>query len=383
MTKSAIYSTGTAGGTAVSSAERIAAEVRAKVQANKAKFSDHTGGAAKESGDKPFVPLFSHEDATVAGKVTLSSLVPSWDTRRNIPDVLVKVCDTSLLTEEQKARIPTVNPHYMPNQEALSALAYSIEDTHTPTLLTGKPSVGKSSLVEYFCAITHRPFYRFNYNGTMDASSLLGTQSASGGSTHWHDGLITEAVKCQDAILLHDEWTFAPAEVIAALQYLLEVNGKLILADKPGAVEDKIVYPALGVRMVFADNTRGTGDVTGRYVGTQPQNSATIDRIGTFIEVDFLSENDEVMMLKGMYPQATDRLIVSCVKVASLCRKAFDEGQLTTVMSLRVLCSWIQHSLNMRDIDKGLELAFINRFDNDGERKAVREFVTVVLGKTR
>lgn len=377
------YSTIATAGGSVSAADKIMADVKAKVQANKAKLSGEDTTTTSGGAAAPIEPLFTHTDSVTSGKVLLSSLVPSWDKRRNIPDVMVTVCDISLFDESQKARIPKINPHYMPNQEALSQLAYAIENTTMPSLLTGKPSVGKSSLVEYYCAITGRPFYRFNYNGTMDASSLLGTQSASGGSTHWHDGLITEAIKCPNAILLHDEWTFAPAEVIAAMQYLLEVNGKLVLADKPGTVEDKIVYPATNVRMVFADNTRGNGDVTGKFVGTQPQNSATIDRIGTFIEVKFLSENDEVKMLKAMYPDATGRLVTSCVKVANLCRKAFDDGHLTTVMSLRVLCSWIQHSLNLRDIDKGLELAFLNRFDSEGERIAVKEFVTITMGKAR
>lgn len=377
-----MYSTAAAaGGATVSAADKIMADVKAKVQATKAGIKDTDTAAT--AAPTTMEPLFTHTDSLTSGKVSLASLVPSWDKRRKTPDVMVTVCDINLFDESQKARIPKVNPHYMPNQEALSMLAYAIENTNMPSLLTGKPSVGKSSLVEYYCAITGRPFYRFNYNGTMDASSLLGTQSASAGSTHWHDGLITEAIKCPNAILLHDEWTFAPAEVIAAMQYLLEVNGKLVLADKPGSVEDKIVYPATNVRMVFADNTRGNGDVTGKFVGTQPQNSATIDRIGTFIEVKFLSESDEVKMLKAMYPDATERLIGTTVKVANLCRKAFDDGQLTTVMSLRVLCSWIQHSLNLRDIDKALELAFLNRFDSEGERQAVKEFVTVVMGKGR
>lgn len=378
-----MYSTASAGGS-VSAAEKIAAEVKAKIMAKKgaAEASDADSGPATAT-PKTVDPLFTHTYAPPAHKVLLSSLVPSWDKRRKVPDVWVTVCDPSMFTESQRARIPTINPHYMPNMEALSALAYAVEETATPTMMTGKPSVGKSSLAEFLAAITKRPFYRFNYNGTMDSSSLLGTQTASGGSTHWHDGLITEAIQCPDAILLHDEWTFAPAEVVAALQYLLEVNGKLVLADKPGAVEDKIIYPAEGVRMVFADNTRGNGDVTGKYVGTQPQNSATIDRIGTFIEVKFLSEQDEAKMLHGMFPQATDRLITSCVKVANLCRKGFDDGQISTVMSLRVLCSWIQHSLNLQDLDKALELAFLNRFDNEGERQAIKEFVTVTMGRGR
>lgn len=179
------YSTIATAGGSVSAADKIMADVKAKVQANKAKVPGEDTTTTSGGAAAPIEPLFTHTDSVTSGKVSLRSLVPSWDKRRKIPDVMVTVCDISLFDESQKARIPEVNPHYMPNQEALSQLAYAIENTTMPSLLTGKPSVGKSSLVEYYCAITGRPFYRFNYNGTMDASSLLGTQSASGGSTHW------------------------------------------------------------------------------------------------------------------------------------------------------------------------------------------------------
>jgi len=360
--------------------DRVFSEIKAKVQATR-------GGPAytepmTPSTPKPADPLFNHDEPDRTGYVWLSTLVPNWVPGK-VPDVLVQVFDKAAYSESIQARVPDVDPFYRPNLKALSMLAYAIENSDTGILLTGAPSVGKSSLANYLAAITNRPMYRFNYNGTMDASSLIGTQSASGGSTHWHDGMITEAIQVENAIVLHDEWTFAPAEVIAAMQYLLERNGKLILADKPGTVADKTIVPAKGVRMVFADNTKGNGDVTGKFVGTQPQNSATIDRIGTFIEVHFLEEADEVAMLRSMFPQATLKLVNSCVKVANLCRSAYAQGQVSTIMSLRVLSSWIQHSLNLRDVDAALEISFLNRFDDPSEKEAIKGFVNVVMGKGR
>jgi cobaltochelatase CobS len=371
----------TTGATIVS--DRVFAEIKASLAAKRTGNPVMAEAMAASGAPEVINPLFSHEEIDDAGKVAISSLVPSWDKRRKTPDIMVRVHDTSIMDDEVKARVPAINPDYRPNMDALSLLAYAIEKSDTGILLTGLPSVGKSSLVEYFCAITNRPFYRFNYNGTMDASSLLGTQSARDGSTYWHDGMITEAIKVPFAVVLHDEWTFAPPEVIAALQYVLERNGKLILADKPGTVADKTVVPAEGVRMVFADNTRGNGDTSGKFVGTQPQNSATIDRIGTFIEVEFLSERDECAMLKAMFPHATDKLLTSCVKTANLCRSAYVQGNVNTVMSLRVLSSWINHALNLKDIDKALEISFLNRFDSESERTAIKGFLNVTMGKGR
>jgi hypothetical protein len=52
-------------------------------------------------------------------------------------------------------------------------------------------------------------------------------------------------------------------------------------------------------------------------------------------------------------------------------------------MSLRVLSSWIQHSLNLKDIEKALDIAFLNRFDSYAERQVIKGFLTVTMGRGR
>ena len=81
-------------------------------------------------------------------------------------------------------------------------------------ILAARPSVGKTSLMKYFSAITNRPFYRINFNGSMDSSSILGTNSASAGTVTWHDGFLTEAIQIPNAIVGLDEWTVCPPEII-------------------------------------------------------------------------------------------------------------------------------------------------------------------------
>lgn len=339
-----------------------------------------TGNTSAPKVEEPWFKVPESAAKTAEGTVMLSSLVPNWKKQKGLQDVRVKLIPLSEQSEDAKARIPEIDPFYMPNLKALSLLAYSIENTSSATLLTGPASVGKSSLVQYYCAITNRPFFRFNYNGTMDASSLLGTMSASNGSTTWHDGLIAEAIKVPHAVVLNDEWTTCPAEVMMAQQYLLEPNGKLLLPDKPGNATDKFIKPAEGVRFVFADNTKGNGDPTGKYVGTQPQNNATLDRIGTFIYVDFLNQPDEVAMLKKRFPEATDKLMQATVQVANLCRTAYNQGGLNVQLSSRVLVSWITHSLLLSDYEQALEIAYLNRFDSDAERQTVEGFIKTVFG---
>ena len=373
--------TATTGAASMSTSDRIKAELKARVKARRegepVPVEPTTPGATALVD-----PWFKEETGTFCdeGMILLSKLVPNWKSTKGVSDLKVRLFNLSDYTEEQQAHIPEIDPFYRPNLKALTQLAYAVEHTDMPILLTGMASVGKTSLMKYFSAITNRPFYRINFNGSMDSSSILGTNSASAGTVTWHDGFLTEAIQIPNAIVGLDEWTVCPPEIIMALQAVLERNGKLMLPDKPGNVEDKIIRPAEGVRFVLADNTRGNGDTTGKFVGTQPQNTATLDRIGTFIQVDFLNHNDEVDMLMASFPEATKKLVDSMVKVANLCRTSYAQGNLSTQLSSRVLYSWLNHSMNLRDYRQAIEIAYVNRFDSDAEKQAVWQFVDQVFG---
>ena len=359
--------------------EKIKDRIKERVAAN------NLGEKLQKAGVPEAVsPWFVDSPAVSAATgnyVLLSALVPNWKKSKAYEDMAILVHDAEEFPENVRVHIPEIDPNYRPNLKSLCELAYAIEQTNTNILLTGLPSVGKSSLVKYYCALTKRPLYRFNYNGTMDSSSILGTFSARNGTTEWHDGFLTEGIQVPYAVLLHDEWTTAPPETMMSLQNVLELNGYLILPDKPGSSEDKIVRPAGNVRHVFADNTKGNGDVSGKFVGTQPQNTATLDRIGSFIQVDFLDIKDEIAMLKASYPAATDKLLEAMCRVANLARGSYTKGDLSVVMSARVLFSWVQHSLNLKDYMKGLEIAYLNRFDSPSEQEAIKAIVETVFGR--
>jgi len=107
--------------------------------------------------------------------------------------------------------------------------------------IVGPTGSGKSSMVEYACALTQRPFIRINGRGDMESSSLLGMLTVAEGSTEWVDGELTMGVR-NGAIVCIDEWTLIPPEIMMSLQWLMEDDGKLLLSDMPaGASSDKKV----------------------------------------------------------------------------------------------------------------------------------------------
>lgn len=374
----------TTGAASMSTSDRIKAELKARVKARRKGEPSNPAMAEAMSAAMPVDPWFKDETNTDTaddyGMINISKLVPNWKSMKGVTDIKVRLFNLSDYTEEQRMHIPDIDPFYRPNLKALTQLAYAVEHTDTPILLTGPASVGKTSLMKYFAAITHRPFYRINFNGSMDSSSILGTNSASAGTVTWHDGFLTEAIQIPNAVVGLDEWTVCSPEIIMSLQAVMERNGKLMLPDKPGNAQDKIVMPAEGVRFILADNTRGNGDTTGKFVGTQPQNSATLDRIGTFIQVDFLGPTDEADMLLASFPAATKKLVDGMIRVANLCRTSYEQGNLSVQLSSRVLYSWLNHAMNLRDYRQSIEIAYVNRFDSEAEKTAVWQFVDNVFG---
>ena len=328
-------------------------------------------------------PLFLEEGDKVEhseGYVSLSSLVPTWGRASEpVSDLMVRVHDVSEHSESSRVHVPSMDPCYRPPIATLRMLAYAIEKTNAPVFLSGPAGVGKSSLPRHYCALTGRPFYRFNFNGSMDTSSLLGTTTASAGSTTYEEGFLPEAIRVPNAVILLDEISLAAPEVFMCLQYLLEPGGKLLLPDKPGSAADKFVTPAEGVAFLCADNTRGNGDVTGKYVGTQPQNLATMDRMGTHLVLDYLFPDEERDMLQAIFPKATGKLVSRMVQVANLTRTAYRQGGVSIPMSARVLQYWVRHSLNLRNVKQALEISFLNRLDSQSEVQAVLEMMESVF----
>lgn len=246
-------------------------------------------------------------------------------------------------------------------------------------LCYGPTGTGKSSLIEQLCARTGRPYIRINCTGDMDSSMVFGQLTAKDGSTVWQDGPVTEAVK-HGAVFVWDEWDVTPPEISMGLQWLLEDNGKLFLKDMPGKSSDKMIYPDKNFRLVALGNTQGQGDDTGAHAGTNVQNSATLDRFGTTVFIDYLPSNIEEDMLMGKCGKIVKRKVASdLVKLANMLRTAYKEGQLNLTLSPRSLfsmCNKVSKGVTLRE---AFQLVYTNKL-NDTQRKVSDSLFTKVFG---
>jgi len=274
--------------------------------------------------------------------------------------------------------VPSINPTYVFDKD-LAANVLRAWELNERVLCYGPTGAGKSSLIEQLCARTGRPFVRVNCTGDMDTSMIFGQLTAKSGSTIWVDGAVTEAVR-YGAVFAWDEWDVTPPEISMGLQWLLEDDGKLFLKEMPGSTKDKQIVPHEHFRIVAIGNTQGQGDETGAHAGTNVQNSATLDRFGTAVYVDYLDASIEETMLTNRYPDTiTKKAAKELVKLANLIRQGYKAAQFNLTMSPRSLfsiCNKVSFGMTLRT---AFNLVYLNKL-NDTQRKVADELFTKIYG---
>ena len=275
--------------------------------------------------------------------------------------------------------VPSINPIYVIDKDLAKTILTAWE-LNEKVLCYGPTGAGKSSLIEQLCAYTGRPFVRINCTGDMDSSMIFGQLTAKDGSTVWVDGAVTDAVK-YGAVFAWDEWDVTPPEISMGLQWLLEDDGKLFLKEMPGSTKDKQIIPHEHFRLVAIGNTQGQGDDTGSHAGTNVQNSATLDRFGTAVYVDYLpSHIEEKMILNKFGSQITGKVAKELVKLANLIRQGYQAGQFNLTISPRSLFSICRKVCFGSTLKKAYEVVYLNKL-NDTQRKVATELFLKIYGK--
>jgi cobaltochelatase CobS len=162
------------------------------------------------------------------------------------------------------------------------------------------------------------------------------------------------------------------------IQRVLELEGRLTLLD-----QSRVIEPHPAFRLFATANTVGLGDATGLYHGTQPLNQGQMDRWNIVVTLNYLAHDREVEVVLARCPEyrdATGRETVSAmVALAALTRRAFSDGDLSTVMSPRTVVTWAENTTLFHDIALAFRLTFLNRCDED-ERALVTEFYQRCVG---
>lgn len=333
---------------------------------------------------KPALAL-EREDFETYSKIPFSeliTLIPNDMTvmkNKEYPDFLVTVFKDDHWPNEALALIPDMPAKYLVPSDALYEILLAWEHGDK-TLMYGPPGTGKTTLVAMACNITHRPYVRINGKKDTESSDVFGSMDLDGsGGTTWRDGDLTYAARI-GAVLNFDEPFVVSADISMGLNPVLENPPTVVLNNMIGSSYDKRVKAHEDFRICFTDNTGGAGDVTGEYAGVDVQNTSTLDRFETIINLGYLSNKDEARMVLASCPELHADTVSKMVQVAGLVRNAYGKGEMTSTMSPRTLFSWAKKTNHYQDAKCALQYCFINRLQQDSDIAGINQIMKTVFG---
>ncbi len=308
---------------------------------------------------------------------SLASMKP--DTPMSVRDLFG--FDTSLEVmgfSERDEHVPEVDESYRFNKDVtLAILAGFAKDRRV--MIQGYHGTGKSTHIEQVAARLNWPCVRVNLDGHISRLDLVGRDAISlrDGKqvTEFQEGIVPWALQ-RPVALIFDEFDAGRPDVMFVIQRILERDGKFTLLD-----QNRVIRPHTGFRLFATANTVGLGNLNGLYHGAQVLNQAQIDRWSIVATLNYLPDEQEVEIVKAQVAsiRGQDRTVESMVAMANLTRKAFEAGDISTVMSPRTVITWAENLSIFDDVAYAFRLSFLNKCD-DAERSLIAEYYQRAFG---
>lgn len=241
--------------------------------------------------------------------------------------------------------------------------------------IMGPTGSGKTSMAEQVAARLGRPFCRVQMHAEMEPVELTGTWYVNehGTMEYMYSDFVT-MLQLPSVICL-DEYDSGNPTVTALANAVLE--GKpLVLANKAG----ERVRPHPDCIIVATGNTNGLGDETGLYASTAVQSFATMNRFQMFLVVDYMGQDDEIMLLTKRYPRILHQHCHDMVKFANAVRDGFKGGTMQVVLSTRQLVNWGQWLMMTGNMKMSYNLAFGNQLGRE-DKKVCGELYQHIFGQ--
>jgi MoxR-like ATPase len=255
--------------------------------------------------------------------------------------------------------IPKVDPLFIPFGVYDDVATLLKSGYFYPCMLTGLSGCGKTEMIKHICATAKREYYRLNITFETNEDDMIGGMRLKDGNTVVEKGPVLAAMEAGGVLLL-DEVDLASPMLIMCLQSILEGEGYLM--KKTG----EWVVPKPGFQIFATANTKGTGDASGSFVGTQVLNEAFLERFPSTFECSYPDKETEKKILTNVAKhyniENTANLIKALVEFAGDARKSYENGMIEHTISTRRLVQIIKAVGIWKDIDKAVSICF-SRFD--------------------
>ena len=226
--------------------------------------------------------------------------------------------------------------------------------------ISGLSGNGKTMMVEQVCAKLKRECIRVQITNLTDEDDLVGGFRLVNGETVWQDGPVILALQ-RGAVLLLDEIDYGTSK-LSCLQSVLEGNGVFIKQT------NRKVVPAKGFIVIATANTKGQGDDTGKFIGTNGMNEAFLERFGVTMWQPYAPGATEKKILEkkmaalGITPD--EAFVANLVQWADTTRATYEAGGRDSLISTRRLVNVVELFAIFGEREKAIKYA-IERFDRE------------------
>ena len=277
--------------------------------------------------------------------------------------------------------VPEIDKDYVFDRDTTLAILSGFLH-NKKVIVHGYHGTGKSTHITQIAARLNWPCVRINLDSHISRIDLIGkdaiTLKDGKQITEFKEGILPWSFQ-NPVALVFDEYDAGRSDVMFVLQRILESDGYFTLLDK-----NKVVRQNRYFRLFATANTIGLGDTTGLYTGTQQINQAQLDRWEIVTSLNYLPEDKEMKIIlsknKKLDNQNGKEIISNMIKVASLTRKGFIAGDISTVMSPRTVLNWSNNAEIFKDIGYAFRVTFLNKCD-DAEKSIIAEYYQRCFGE--
>lgn len=227
-------------------------------------------------------------------------------------------------------------------------------------LLCGEKATGKNILADNLAWLFGRPSYNISFHVNTDSSTLIGTDTFTGGEVRLRRGPVAQAAQ-EGGFCILDEINMAKNEAMAVMHSVLDYRR---LIDVPG-YQPIPMHPA----------TRFIATMNYGYAGTRELNEALVSRF-VVISMPTLEEGQLRRLLLADAPGASEEDVKRCVGLfLDLNEKAVNGEISTRPVDMRGMVAALRMMADGMAAKDAIALGITNKCFDEYEHQLVQDVV--------
>lgn len=244
-------------------------------------------------------------------------------------------------------------------------------------LMVGPSGHGKTFAVQCLVKALERSdrYFYINMGATQDPrAALIGnTHFNKDTGTLFDESPFIKALRTPNSIIHLDELSRAHPDAWNILLTPLDyIQRYLRLDEKLGS---ELVKVAEGISFI------ATANIGNDYTATRVMDKALLDRFTVKIEVDILSPEAEMQLVKAKYPDSDEDTMSKIVQIAATTRGFTSEGKLSKFLSTRSVVEMAEMTIDGFSLIELAEMIIYPDYPDDGGVDSERTMVKQIVQK--